>query len=421
MIRLFVYALAAMALALAVIVFADFPADTGYLLIAFGDYTFETSLLALAVAAAVVYLFYRLLRMLLESVNPRRWARAGRRVGKLFGGGRRSKTEDGMLALFRGNWQSACNLLMQGSREREAGVVNYLAAAFAAHKLKQPELWANFLETAQQRYPHARSTAGIVRAHLLQHDGHSGQALAAINNLRKSALNDAALLGLLKQVHIDLENWDELEQLLPALARDKMLEETELSRLRRHIFARRLHAVAVGRDASLDREQSLAKLRQMWKKAPDEFRREPALTGHYARLALGRGGGEDAAAAIERALAAQWDSDLIELYGSLALGDDMRRLSLAEQWLGRHKDDAGLQLALGRLCLRNELWGKAREYLQASIACRPTAAAHGELSRLLENLGESAAAKHHLDQYRKLAAEPLADLPQPASAAPDSD
>ncbi|MXZ33019.1 MAG: heme biosynthesis protein HemY [Gammaproteobacteria bacterium] len=105
MIRLFVYALAAIVLALLAIVFLDLPADPGYLLIAFGDYTFETSLLALVLAAVVIYLIYRLLRMLLEWINPWQLVRASRRVGSLFSAGRRGKTEEGMLALFRGNWQ----------------------------------------------------------------------------------------------------------------------------------------------------------------------------------------------------------------------------------------------------------------------------------------------------------------------------
>jgi len=430
MIRLFVYALAAIVLALLVIVFTDFPADPGYLLIAFGDYTFETSVLALALAVAFIYLLYRLLRVLLNWINPWRWghmsARMSRRFGALFNSSRRSKTQEGMLALFRGNWQSAYNLLMQGNGEREASAVNYLGAAFAAHKLEQPELWATCLETAERRYPQARSTAGIVRAHLLRRGGQSEQALKTINSLRKSVLNDTALMSLLKQVYIDLEDWDELEKLLPVLDRNKMLKEAESRRLRRHIFAQRLHAAGIGRDASLDREESLNKLRQMWKKAPDEFHQAPALVSQYSRLALRQGGGKDAAAAIEHALATHWNNELIELYGSLALGDDVRRLNLAEEWAGRngelrHQEQAALRLALGRLCLRNELWGKAKEYLQASIGGKATAAAHGELSRLLENLGEAAAAKRHLDQYRKLAAEPLPDLPQPNLPAPSPD
>ncbi len=413
MIRLFVYALAAIVLALLVIVFTDLPADPGYLLIALGDYTFETSLLAFLLALAVLYLLWRVLRLLLVTLNPWQWKQARTRIDGILRARRRGKTEEGMLALFRGNWQSAYNLLMQGSREREANVVNYLAAAFAAHKLDQTELCQNALDIAEQRHAHARSTIGMLRAWLLRRGGHPGQALAALSVLRKSALNDAPLLGLLKQIYIDLEEWDELEQLLAVLERNQMLEGGEITRLRQHIFAQRLHATGAGRETSLDHKECLAKLRQMWKKAPAEFRQAPDLAGHYARLVLRHEGKQEACAAIEQALSARWNRDLIELYGALPLGDDQRRLKLAEQWLAQHKDDGGLQLALGRLCLRNELWGKAREYLQASIDCGPSAAAHGEISRLLENLGESAAASHHLNQYRKLSATPLPDLPQP--------
>ena len=122
------------------------------------------------------------------------------------------------------------------------------------------------------RYPQARSTAGILRAHLLQRNERPDQALKTIISLRKTALNDAALLGLLQQVYIDLENWDELEKLLPTLERNEAAEADEILRLRRHIFAQRLHRLAAGRDASLDRDQTLANLRQLWKKAPEEYR-----------------------------------------------------------------------------------------------------------------------------------------------------
>ena len=425
MIRLFIYSLAAIAVALLVILFTDFPADPGYLLIAFGNYTFETSLLALALALAVIYLLYRLLRTLLGWISPWQWARAGKSAGKRFGnllGSRhRSKTEQGMLALFRGNWQSAYNLLMQGSGEREAGPANFLFAAYAAHKLKQPELWASCLDTVEKRYPQARSTAGILRANLLQRNERPDQALKTINSLRKTALNDAALLGLLQQVYIDLEDWDELEKLLPTLERNEAADADEILRLRRHIFAQRLHHLAAGRDASLDRDQTLANLRQLWKKAPEEYRRSPQLTSLFAKHALRQGGGKDAAAAIEHTLSTEWDDSLIERYGALPLGDDTRRLSLAEEWLARHSKDASLLLTLGRLSLRNKLWGKAREYFQSSLASKPTAAAHAELSRLLENLGDTQSAKHHLTQYRKQTADPLPDLPQPPLSAADQD
>ena len=51
-----------------------------------------------------------------------------------------------------------------------------------------------------------------------------------------------------------------------------------------------------------------------------------------------------------------------------------------------------LLLAAGRSCIRNELWGKARSYLESSLAIRPTPEAYHELGQLMLQLGEKEAA-----------------------------
>jgi HemY protein len=53
---------------------------------------------------------------------------------------------------------------------------------------------------------------------------------------------------------------------------------------------------------------------------------------------------------------------------------------------------------LGRLCLYNQLWGKARSYLQTSIAILPAPETYMELGKLHEQLGSTEAA---LEWYRQ--------------------
>ena len=55
-------------------------------------------------------------------------------------------------------------------------------------------------------------------------------------------------------------------------------------------------------------------------------------------------------------------------------------------------------MTAARLCLRNELWGKARSYLESVISLRPTPEAYSEYGRLLNQLGEADAAA---DAYRE--------------------
>jgi len=79
---------------------------------------------------------------------------------------------------------------------------------------------------------------------------------------------------------------------------------------------------------------------------------------------------------------------LIDLYG-LAIGaEPNKQLTRAEKWLSAHPDHAGLLLTLGRLCLQQQLWGKARSYLEKSVTVMPTRENCLALAKLLEQLGE---------------------------------
>ena len=56
-----------------------------------------------------------------------------------------------------------------------------------------------------------------------------------------------------------------------------------------------------------------------------------------------------------------WRGPLVRRFGLVEGPDASGQLRQAEKWLDKHADDPDLLLATARLCLRNELWGKARE------------------------------------------------------------
>jgi HemY protein len=117
-------------------------------------------------------------------------------------------------------------------------------------------------------------------------------------------------------------------------------------------------------------------------------------------------------ARVEKELAASlkknWRSPLVRLYGLVDSGDTTRQLKRAEGWLRDHSEDPDLLLAAARLCLRNELWGKARSYLETVISLRPTPEAYREYGNLLNQMGEGdAAAAAYRDGLGMLGAEPL--------------
>ena len=115
-----------------------------------------------------------------------------------------------------------------------------------------------------------------------------------------------------------------------------------------------------------------------------------------------------------------WRQPLVRLYGIVEGPDAAKQLKRAEGWLKQHGDDPELLLATARLCLRNELWGKARSYLETVIAIRPTADAYQEYGRLLNQLGEGdAAAEAYREGLGLVAGTPLPAIPH-LDADPDS-
>ena len=56
--------------------------------------------------------------------------------------------------------------------------------------------------------------------------------------------------------------------------------------------------------------------------------------------------------------------------------------------------------------MRNELWGKARSYLETVISLRPTPEAYQDYGRLLNRLGEADAAADAFREGLGLVAEP---------------
>lgn len=118
-----------------------------------------------------------------------------------------------------------------------------------------------------------------------------------------------------------------------------------------------------------------------------------------ARALMATGGDGDAQklieTALERADGDNWQAELAAIYGRLTGGEQTARIARAEAWLRRHPDDAVLLMALGRMCQRQRLWGKAQSYLEASLSVAPSQEGHLELARLLDQLDKPDEANKH--------------------------
>ena len=79
---------------------------------------------------------------------------------------------------------------------------------------------------------------------------------------------------------------------------------------------------------------------------------------------------------------------LVREYGLIDLPDTTQALNNVEKWAEQHTDDAYLYLTSGRICLKAQLWGKAKAYFESSLSRKPLVETYAELATLHEQLGE---------------------------------
>ena len=412
MIKLYLFSLLSIVLALLVSLNLGFPGDPGYLLIAFGSTTFETSLFALLVAFIVLYVVIKLILIVLRWINPWHLIRFGRNYKENLRANSRSKTIEGLLYFTRGSWESSYNLLKKGMKDSDASVVNYLAAAYAAHQQGNKEAWMNCLETAEEKYPAARSTINSLKAQLLFKSNQLEQCVAVLQQMKTRSLNDASLLQLLKEVYLKLNDWEQLEKLLPALEKNNVIDNEEAELMRVRIFMENLYWTSNQR-VDFSNAELGAQLEKAWKKGPALYKQDERIVKHYVEILFKLDQKEQAGKAIEVALNKNWSNELIKRYGELDFGTPHRQLIIAESWIQGRPGNASLLVTLGRLAMRNELWGKAREYFDTSIEVAPQAEAHGELARLLKCLGEEQLADEHQAKFVQGIGGELPSLPMP--------
>jgi HemY protein len=131
-----------------------------------------------------------------------------------------------------------------------------------------------------------------------------------------------------------------------------------------------------------------AELNGLWKSVPKVLACRAELVMLYARAAMALGAHEAAEAELASALQQQWDDAVVTVLGELQTPAPLQTLERAEQWLPAHPQNAALLLSCARLSIQAELYGKARSYLESSLAVQPRLETYQLLADLLEQLGE---------------------------------
>jgi HemY protein len=363
----------------------------GYVLVVYPPWRVEISLffglLALAAAFGLAYLATRLIGHTLALPAQVRAFRARRKRDQA-----QSALASALQCYVEGRYARAEK---EAALAWEAGStpgIAALIAARAAHQMREYERREQWLERAETTGESLRAARLLTQAELALDERDFIGARDALRSMHGTGPRHIATARMQLRAERGAQNWEEVLRLAALLAKRGALPATiaEEHRVQAHIEL-------LARDAG-ERGALEARLRR----TPSADLAHPRVAAAAARHAAALGDAALARDLIERSLGAEWNAALVAQYGDIEKLDAQKRpqeararIERAERWLREHAEDPQLLATLGRLCTAAELWGKAQNYLEASLAFAPSRGAHLELARLAEREGRAAEVQKH--------------------------
>jgi len=361
--------------------------NPAYVQLVYPPYRIEVSFTTFIVLSLLAFVSgYWLVRLLISFLNlpdqVRKFhqARAQTRAHKL---------QDEMLgAFFEGRYADAEKAAGRAIKNGEASTLHTIIAARSAHELHDFKQRDAYLAAAEGRNI-GDTTMRLMATSKFMLDQHDPDAaLDALREMRERGVkNHPGALSLELKAQQQAGNWDEVLELLEQLEKRKDIDPADAAQLRQQAWLKKIR-----------QQDDLEGLTVCLKSMPADIKRLGKFAAVAASALIEHGGCEQARKLLTDTLNAQWDSELVALYGDCQSGDMVAQIEQAEKWLKLHDQDAALLLALGKLCMHQKLWGKAHSYLDASISLTPSRAAYEASGRLAELLGKSDDASRYYQQ-----------------------
>lgn len=361
--------------------------DPGYSLFAYGNTTVEMPLwLSIIFICGLVIALTTGLFILTSIFGgfhkiPYWWSKRRKDAARL-------QTYRGLLELSEGRWKKAERYLIKGAALSDTPYINYLSAAKAAEESGFAKKRDDYLQLALKANKDSDVAISLTEAKLQLKRGELQQSVETLERLLKKKPKHNKILRLLSTLYPTQENWEAMYDIMPLLKKQNVLSEIEIAKLEEKTYNALFPKYAA---------KGLKPLMQFWQHAPKTIQQNPLFVFQYARSLYSLNAHEEAQAIIESTLKKNWDDSLIRIYGLVQGRHPKHQLEFAEQFLSRHFDNPWLLQCLGRLCVINQLWGKARDYLEQSLSLKPEPETYAELGQLMDRLGM----KEKRDEYFK--------------------
>lgn len=339
----------------------------------------------------LVVLLYVLLRIVMGLVHlPGQWTRW--RVNH-----QRHQVETALnhagLAFFEGRFQFAEREAERVLGNKQGLNSRALALMIAAHsadqidELAKRDRYLNEIAQLPEKQQLSRYLL-LARSALAKHDNVGAKnALEAASKISPNLTQVAKL-----RLRYEWENGNPqgVLQQVDKLSRADALSESELQSYRHWAYQQ-----------LLTRAHDPSELKMSLKAIPAD-EREGDLCVDIVKKYLQLGMYAQALKYVKKYYPVSFNPDLLPLFSEAnqysSVKDQQKSIEIAEKWLQQRPQDPALQMLLGQLSYDQQLWGKAKSYLEASLQISNNNVAKLLLAKVLEHSGQTAAAQQQREQ-----------------------
>lgn len=364
-------------------------ADSGYVLISYGTSSIEITLwFAILVVLIGFMAFYILIRLVHNSKTLPKRVRASwdnykkRRAIKI--------TNIGLMQLACGSFKKSEKSLIAATKNAPNPFLNYTEAAYAAQRQSLYERRDDYLNKACQSLKKSNTAISIIRANMQVESHQWEKALETLKNTNPTKSNYKILLRLLQIVYENLCDWESMYNILPKIRKHGVLKGQSLIELEQFVYKELLKQAEI--------EGGIDYLQKAWNKMPRYLKRNNELIYWYVKELLKHNIEKPSWHIVSKALKKYPHNKLLEIYPQINSSKPIKQLNTAEKWLQSYPNNEKLIICIGKLCKKQELWGKACNYFEKSIKLCPNAESYLELGEIMEKQGNMKAA---IDYYHK--------------------
>jgi HemY protein len=287
----------------------------------------------------------------------------------------RRYTNEGIVKLLEGDWQAAEKKVTRWANHHDMPLLCYLIASEAAQEMGDDSKRDKYLALANEQDNSALAVQ-LTKARQQVRERAFEQSLETLSKLSREHSNNPMVLNLLKITYINLKHWQPLLDILPKLAKAKLIDSEEQSKLSKQAQCGVIEEVAKSKGS----EGAIA----FWNSLPRKVRQDGDIVACLAMQLIERKADNEAYTLVVEALKKKQSDTLIQVITKMNLADSYPAIVLLNGYVKKNPEDASTHSALAKMYIKEDKWSDAQSHLETALSIRADVSDYSSLAMVLE-------------------------------------